>query len=248
MANNPSPQSWGIIAAAIVGLGWLLLGPELVYEEVDDNPVSQSRQISLNPLSKPAGSKEASFDFYVLALSWSPSYCASKNSTSGPQCDGKRFYSFVVHGLWPQYEKGWPSNCDASAVKVPSYIARPMLDIMPGYGLIAHQWRKHGTCSGLRQKNYFAKLRSAYDRIRFPAHLRLNDKYLMVSPKEVENAFRIENPQLAADAIAVTCDKRRLREVRICFSKALEFRACPQVDRNACRKKTITLPPVRGTG
>src|SRR5215212_5317363 len=47
------------------------------------------------------------FDFYVLSLSWSPSFCdaASERGNSGrnqqAQCGGRPF-SFVVHGLWPQ--------------------------------------------------------------------------------------------------------------------------------------------------
>ena len=53
------------------------------------------------------------FDFYVLSLSWSPSFCeaASERGRSGRsqdvQCGGRPF-SFVVHGLWPQYERGFP--------------------------------------------------------------------------------------------------------------------------------------------
>src|SRR5450631_4308767 len=56
------------------------------------------------------------FDFYVLSLSWSPSFCeeASERGNSGRsqqvQCGG-RPYSFVVHGLWPQYERGFPDYC-----------------------------------------------------------------------------------------------------------------------------------------
>src|SRR4029077_16012103 len=59
------------------------------------------------------------FDFYVLALSWSPSFCEASrerpaNRTPDQQC-GARPYSFVVHGLWPQYERGFPSNCQVPA-------------------------------------------------------------------------------------------------------------------------------------
>ena len=53
------------------------------------------------------------FDFYVLALSWSPSFCEASGERGTPprqQC-GERPYSFVVHGLWPQYEKGFPEYC-----------------------------------------------------------------------------------------------------------------------------------------
>ena len=56
------------------------------------------------------------FDFYVLSLSWSPSFCeeASERGNEGrsqAQCGGRPF-SFVVHGLWPQYEHGFPEYCD----------------------------------------------------------------------------------------------------------------------------------------
>jgi ribonuclease T2 len=46
--------------------------------------------------------------------------------------------------------------------------------------------------------------------------------------------------------IAVTCNDRRLREVRICFAKDLTFRACPEIDERACRKPRLVMPPTRG--
>src|SRR5262245_33662096 len=52
------------------------------------------------------------FDYYVLALSWSPTYCADGGEErNDPQCtlgQKGRPYAFVLHGLWPQYERGWP--------------------------------------------------------------------------------------------------------------------------------------------
>lgn len=55
------------------------------------------------------------FGFYVLALSWSPSFCEAAHErapgrTVDQQCAGRPF-SFVVHGLWSQYEQGFPSYC-----------------------------------------------------------------------------------------------------------------------------------------
>ena len=53
------------------------------------------------------------FDYYVLALSWSPTYCASEAGASdGQQCAPGRRFAFVVHGLWPQFKQGWPENCE----------------------------------------------------------------------------------------------------------------------------------------
>jgi ribonuclease T2 len=48
--------------------------------------------------------------------------------------------------------------------------------------------------------------------------------------------------------IAVTCDSRRLREVRVCMDKNLAFRSCPETDRHACRHPRVVMPPVRGGG
>ena len=65
-------------------------------------------------------------------------------------------------------------------------------------------------------------------------------------PAEVEDAFIKANPGLTQDAVTVTCDSRRLREVRVCLSKDLRFRGCPDIDRRTCRRDELVMPPVRG--
>ena len=67
-----------------------------------------------------------------------------------------------------------------------------------------------------------------------------------VSPAEVEDAFIKVNPGLPANAIAVTCNRSRLSEVRICLNKDLQFRACEEIDRRACKHEQVVMPPVRG--
>src|SRR6188768_4245397 len=64
----------------------------------------------------PRQNEPGKFDFYVLALSWSPSYCeqAGDRKSAQQQC-GARPFSFVVHGLWPQYERGFPEFCQQPA-------------------------------------------------------------------------------------------------------------------------------------
>lgn len=187
------------------------------------------------------------FDFYVLALSWSPSYCDSQGNRADPsQCRAQKPLRFIVHGLWPQYDRGFPSDCAYNAPRVSDQTIREMRDVMPSRGLVIHQWRKHGTCSGLSADQYFALTRKAFEKIRIPSQFTQASRWQSVSPPEVENAFRTANPGLQGDMIAVTCDRRNLREVRICLTKDLEFRACPQVDRQACRNNRIALPPVRG--
>ena len=192
--------------------------------------------------------KPGEFDFYVLALSWTPSYCeAEGDKRSGDvQCRRARPYAFLVHGFWPQYERGYPRSCVERAPYVPNETIRSVMDLMPARGLILHQWRTHGTCAGLQPQAYFETMREARGRVQIPARFhRLND-YTMVSPAEVERAFIDANPQLPAGAISVTCDERRLREVRICMGKDLSFRDCAENERRTCRASRVVMPPVRG--
>src|SRR6201985_1457852 len=81
------------------------------------------------------------FDFYVLSLSWSPSYCAANAERPfrrpDPQC-GPRPYSFVVHGMWPQYDRGFPEFCQVPAPRLSRNIVGAMLDLMPSPRLIYH--------------------------------------------------------------------------------------------------------------
>jgi ribonuclease T2 len=187
------------------------------------------------------------FDFYVLSLSWSPSFCATNGDRRGSdeQCNRGRPFAFVVHGLWPQYERGFPQRC-GEAPWIDRELIRSMTDIMPAYGLVLHEWKTHGTCSGLSGEDYFKAVRRAYEHVKIPQRfVRIND-YLTVSPDEVERAFIESNPGLAGDMVSVTCDSRHLREVRVCMSKDLKFRACPETDRRACRTPQIVMPPVRG--
>ncbi len=186
------------------------------------------------------------FDFYVLSLSWSPTYCQDRGRSDRIQCGGPRPFAFVVHGLWPQYERGSPRNCDAGPRSgLPRKLVDGMLDIMPSPSLVRHQWRAHGSCSGLDAADFFALTRAANDTVRIPDRFIDVPDYLTVSPSEVEAAFIAANPGLRRDGIAVSCDSRRVKEVRICMTRDLRFRACAEVDRKACRTNRLTMPPVR---
>ncbi len=67
-----------------------------------------------------------------------------------------------------------------------------------------------------------------------------------IAPDAIEEAFIKVNPGLSNSAIAVTCDRNRLTEVRVCMSKDLQFRACEEIDRRACRRDQVVMPPMRG--
>jgi len=191
------------------------------------------------------------FDFYVLSLSWSPSFCekASERGNSGRsqqiQC-GDRPFSFVVHGLWPQYERGFPEYCQRPAPRLDRNIMHSMLDLMPAPGLIFNEWDKHGTCSGLGARAYFENVRKARAAVKIPEEFLQLSEPKTIAPGDLEEAFIKANPGLSGSAISVTCDSRRLGEVRICLSKDMQFRACEEIDRRACRRDEVVMPPVRG--
>lgn len=202
--------------------------------------------IAIGPAVAQSRDRAGDFDFYVLALSWSPSYCEAEGDRRGDaQC--ARPFHFVVHGLWPQYERGFPADCRNEAGRLPERLIRDQLDIFPAFGLVIHQWRKHGTCSGLDPEGYFAAARKAFGKVRIPAEFTGPGEPRMVDVEAVERAFLAANPGLDRTEIGVTCDDRRLREVRLCFTRDLgDFRACPEVDGRACRRDRVYLPAVRG--
>ena len=202
------------------------------------------------------GSQEArqneagQFDFYVLSLSWSPSFCASaaerhNGGTPSMQC-GARPYSFVVHGLWPQYIKGFPEYCQVPSPRLYRGIVSSMLDLMPAPHLIYNEWDKHGTCSGLAPRDYFDTVRRARAAVKIPPEYVDLKEPLSVAPAAIEEAFMKANPGLPENGFAIECDKKRLTEVRICLSKDLQFRDCDEIARRSCRREQLLMPPLRG--
>ena len=121
-----------------------------------------------------------------------------------------------------------------------------MLDLMPAPGLIFNEWDKHGTCSGLAARAYFETIRKARSAVKIPVEYLELSEPKTVAPAEIEDAFVKVNPGLSASAIAVTCSGKRLSEVRICMNKDLQFRSCEEIDRRACRRDEVVMPPMRG--
>ncbi|MCL4767370.1 MAG: ribonuclease T2 [Hyphomicrobiaceae bacterium] len=202
----------------------------------------------------PAEHKAGVFDYYALVLSWSPTYCASAESRSDdPQCRtgrGARPYAFVLHGLWPQYERGYPEYCrTAERPFVPQRTIDGMLDIMPSPRLVIHEYRKHGTCTGLDPEAYYALSRRLHDKVTIPQRFQLPAAPFFVSPQQVADEFMTANPGLKLEMLAVECrgSGNRLRQVRICFSREGEFRRCGgNEQRGLCRSRRMYVPPVRG--
>jgi ribonuclease T2 len=186
------------------------------------------------------------FDFYVLALSWSPGFCETGGAFKArEQCASGAHLGFVVHGLWPQYWHGYPSDC--GGVSSPSWLAlQTVKGLYPDLGLARFEWRKHGTCSGKSPSDYFADVRKARASVTIPPPFGAADKMQTWTPLDVQRAFIAVNPRLRPGMLAIECTGADLVEVRICFSKDLhDFVACPEVARHFCYTQQISVPPMR---
>ncbi len=202
---------------------------------------------SLPDSAQPHGpSRPGQFDFYVLSLSWSPGFCATSHGKTYSQCETGANVGFVVHGLWPQYERGFPLDCPTSA-RYPSRTAvESAQGLYPDDGLARYEWRRHGTCSGKSPTDYFADVRRAHDAVKIPAPFQSASETQSWVPMDIERAFLAANPELKQGMVAVACRDGTLEEVRICFSKDLRaFQACPEVTRRDCRAPNISVPPMR---
>jgi ribonuclease T2 len=202
----------------------------------------------------PAGAQDrrqnqpGKFDFYVLSLSWAPSFCDAASERAPdrpppPEC-GQRAYPFVVHGLWPQYEMGFPEFCQQPAPRLDRSVVSSMIDLMPAPRLIFDEWDKHGTCSGLSSHAYFETVRKARALVKIPDDYIEPAHEITLAPAEVGDAFVKANPGLTRASIAVSCDAKRLTEVRICIGKDLAFHDCPDVEQHSCRRAQIVMPPL----
>ena len=185
------------------------------------------------------------FAYYVLSLSWSPAFCLS--SPGNAECSGPRRYGFIVHGLWPQNETGWPEHCDVHRA-VQDDVVQSMSDLMPARALVYHEWSAHGTCSGLEPAEYFALVRRAFTSLVIPRELSNSSQAIEEPPASVAAAFLHANPRLGPQSVVITCSGQgspRLREVRICLDRDLAPRACStDALREACRAPRVIIPPI----
>ncbi|WP_439139738.1 ribonuclease T2 family protein [Planktotalea sp.] len=192
------------------------------------------------------GEKAGEFDYYVLALSWTPTWCALEGDARGSeQCDASKDFGWTLHGLWPQFHQGWPSYCNTIERQPSRSMTNGMSDIMGTSGLAWHQWKKHGTCSGLSARDYYALSREAYGKINRPALFRKLKEPVKVPAKVIEEAFLKENPSLKANTLTITCKQGRIQEARVCFSKALDPVPCGRDTIKDCSMTNALFDPAR---
>ncbi|MGC1504739.1 MAG: ribonuclease T2 [Sulfitobacter sp.] len=186
------------------------------------------------------------FDYYVLSLSWSPNWCLREgDARDSEQCEPGRGHGWILHGLWPQFHRGYPSFCQTAERPPSRGLTAEMADVMGTAGLAWHQWKKHGTCTGLSAAAYYDLSRTAYARVTRPAVFRKLDRTVFLPAAVVEEAFLRANPEMAPDGVTITCRKDQIHEARICLSKALNPVPCGQDVIRDCRLKKAVFAPVR---
>ncbi|MHB8448601.1 MAG: ribonuclease T2 family protein [Rudaea sp.] len=192
-----------------------------------------------------ADAQAGRFDYWLMSLSWSPSYCLT-HPDDNVQCRRKG-YGFVLHGLWPQNRNGFgPQHC-ATQARPNDAVIQHALAFMPSRRLIEHEWETHGACSGLDPSGYFDLADRAFASIRIPRSLTTPRSPPSLSADEVVQAFAAGNPGLGANMLSAVCrDGGTLTEVRVCLNRdTLAPQACGGRVRNACRAGSLTIPAAR---
>jgi len=175
------------------------------------------------------------FDYYLLNLSWSPEFCYSHpNATECASHPG-----FVLHGLWPQNTDGtYPQNCSQRpGPSNPSQYA----DIYPDSGLLQHEWRTHGTCSGLSPDAFFAAARTAFHSIAIPTQLTSLDHQISMPPSQILGLFATANPAITNSSLALSCGNNYLTAVEVCMNKRFQPINCGPI--RSCRANAVRIPP-----
>lgn len=192
------------------------------------------------------GERAGDFDYYVLSLSWSPNWCALEGDERGsPQCEKGSGFGWVLHGLWPQYENGWPSYCRTSERNPSRADTSAQADLYGSSGSAWHQWNKHGRCTGLSSADFYALSKTAYDRINRPEIFRKLSAPVKLPASVVEAAFLEDNPRLSHDQITITCKRNQIQEARICLTRDLEPRQCGADVIRDCTLDNAGFAPLR---
>jgi len=222
-----SPSVAVLLAVCLV---WLTTGGAEAHRHAGRSPTRTSAQPGV-------------FDYYLLSLSWSPTYCVS-HPDDRVQC-ARKGYGFVLHGLWPQYTRGgYPQTCPTRQLLTPA--ARQLANtLFPSPQLVQHEWAKHGTCSGLDAMRYFQLAGTAHASIHIPDTLSGPTRPVALRTAQITEAFTTANSQLSSHSLAVICSGQDLAEVRVCMDKDLAPTACGRGVVNQCRSDTVRVRPIR---
>lgn len=191
----------------------------------------------------PGETPQGQFDYYVLALSWGPNYCAGHPNDHSNECRIGQQANFVLHGLWPQANAGSsPVGC-APAQPVAKAIVRHMLEYYASRGLIQHEWQQHGGCSGISAGDYFSQVEKAFNAVKIPDLYRSLDQGQFFSVRDIERDFAQAN-NAPPEAFRVSCHAGELVNLEACLTKDLQYQACTANVRE-CRSSQVLMRQVQ---
>jgi len=186
------------------------------------------------------------FDYYVMSLSWSPNWCSLEGDARGsPQCAEGADFGWVLHGLWPQYERGWPDYCPTIHHNPTRGDTAQQAGLFGSGGAAWHQWNKHGRCSGLSAEDYYALAQVAFDQITRPAVFRRLEEAVTLPAALIQEAFMNENEGLDGDEITITCQSGMIQEAHICLTRDLKLRRCGADTIRDCTRNDALFSPIR---
>jgi ribonuclease T2 len=176
----------------------------------------------------------------LFVLSWSPEYCADEGSLrNDTQCVGSRHYGLVAHGLWPEGHSACSNSANISQAEISS------LDgIMPTKKLILHEWKEHGRCSGSEPEQFFGRIRALFRSLKIPERLKHPSTEAEVSAESLVAEFAGINPEWPSNTVALHCQGRYFREIRLCIGAADQPTPCTSTHSN-CPSGTLLIRPVR---
>lgn len=176
-----------------------------------------------DPHAQPVVPEQKSFGLYVLAESWAPSFCCKKPDRGECQGLATAFGGthLTLHGLWPNYtddeargkRKPYPEDCgpDESAP-----VPKEMSELAPGYAfdhLGDHEYKTHGSCTGMTKAAYFATEVAAMKAIPTPAKLTAAVG-ATIALAELEASFNVP-----ATSVLLSCDAHcQLEQVSFCLA------------------------------
>jgi ribonuclease I len=170
-----------------------------------------------------AGRAAAAVEGWTLALTWQPGYCAVESRTAG--CDRDPVPRLVLHGLWPDgagafcTAESWADTDDPKAawcglppVPLAPETRQRLRAAMPGIAacLDRHEWRKHGTCTGLTPEAYFDRAAALTDAANGLGIARvLREAGATVTLARLRDAAKADFGRSGAAAVVAICANRR---------------------------------------
>jgi ribonuclease T2 len=167
------------------------------------------------------GETAGDFDYYVLSLSVDADMVRAgrRRPEQSRNATGGRVLGFTLHGLWPQYEDGWPSFCPRRCARQRGQTGA-MADIMGSSGLGLAPVAQARGCSGAVVRGLFRPVAAGLRPGRAPRRAAPPRPRGPPARHVIEEAFLEANPDLEPDMLTVTCRAGRVQEVRLCLTRS----------------------------